>query len=403
MVDISPDNVMVDGDLNVYFIDLEDCFIEAFQNKASYSIPNAYFSNSDLLDLDIFNQDKHKVGYLIMSVLCSANEMLSMDKTGAITLKIFNEFSRRYSIPNKMYQTILNLICNPSFSLLNRKEYTYPTDQTIYSVSEDYKILLKSLKTAKKDCLSPEEFCGLIYIEHDAATNINVEELSLVNQCLYLIKEVSHTNNLLILERIMSKERELKENLNRFMEEANYSLTDGALAVAYFYLKLYEVTLEKEFLSNTLHILLEINEEGKYISHGKLIPNSKFTCSPYMKYTSGYIRLGLMYLRHKDNDKLKTILKDYLKGIDNNFPKNPSYLNGLSGIADTFIDAYKFYGDASYLNSALDKYTVIRLFKLDNDTYPCNDLEKVSLGFNNGMLGILHFFNNLFSEVEVGI
>ena len=395
LVDISPDNIIITKDLNIYFIDLEDCKINDLgTNNETYKVKNVQYSNSTISELNYYQQDKQKIGYLIMSILCSANELLPIDPTGELTLKVFNEFSYRYDIPSKIYEVVLNLIYNRDFDGHNSHTFNVKIEESI-NLLEDINNLEESINKIYMHNPILSDFCGLTYMEYSQEKIDNIENLSLINQSICILKNYVTDRNPKILDLILKKDAALKIDLEHKFTENKYSLSEGVLAYAYFYIKLYECTNNEKFLENTFDILMKLYDKSIKTHYGRLIPNSAYTYSPYLNYTSGLIRVGLMYLNHRKNNDLENIIKEFLKGVDCNFPKNPSYLNGLAGIADTFLDAYNYWGDNFYLERALYKYHVVRLFQLKNHCYPCNKLSTIIPDFNNGMLGILHFYKRL--------
>ncbi|WP_026906807.1 protein kinase domain-containing protein [Paucisalibacillus globulus] len=418
LVDVSPDNIIIDENLNVYFIDMEDCFTEN-KSKDTYFVPNIQFSNEKLSGLNIFDQDKQKLGYLLMNILCNANTVLAIDRSGKSTLNIFMEFIKRYSIPPRIYKLIYNLIYNPSVDLRNPSRscnldpYLGKTIVDTSNVLADYLELTETINNQKYVIIKEQEpyfypsneireFCGYTYYSADYQLEVDFGALSNVNKGIVLLKAFHVSPAKSILNKILDLEVAIQKESESFLTNKKYSLSNGALAVAFFYIRLYEATKNPEFVDKSTAILLSIDENGLETGYGKLIPNSNNTCSPYLNYSAGFIKVAFLILNHNRTLKLERVTKEYLKGIDHNFPNNPSYLYGLSGIADTFLDAYLYFKDKDYLTSAMDKFSVIRLFKFEIGSfhvYPSNHFQ-IDFSFNSGMNGISHFYKRLLKVYE---
>lgn len=384
--DISPSNIIIDQINKISFIDLEDSF---FLNDLplTYIVKNEVFSNENIDTLDFKSQDKQKLGYLIISVFCSANETLTYDKTGIVCKNVFNNFCESYQITDTVRDSIIELIENP------RKVNLYLLSKKLNRSNwlNDKKIKPSKNFIDPQNILENNSFYSdVLFLENDIF-NSNFSYIEYVLFKKYNLKNLSRKVCISKKERLlidMSTNKKISLNLN-----------SGALYVLREFLFLYHTTKDKTILKHAKDLIIAIDKQSLLSPNGKMLPNSEYSLSPYVEHSAGFIKICILFSKYYYDESILNIIKEYITAIDNDFPKNISYSLGLSGIADTYLDAYELLQEPGYLESSIRKYNVLLLYakKEQNNKYsfPSSNFKNSSNEFTKGTQGILYYILHL--------
>lgn len=186
----------------------------------------------------------------------------------------------------------------------------------------------------------------------------------------------------------------------------NSGLFSGNAGVSYYLLKLYKQTNNERYLkiaeNNLVYIINKHNSELNRMNIRKMIGEGDF--SPYLADGSaGFAKAVLELLKHRKNQLLIDTSRSLLAACKLKFTSNPSMSIGLSGLGLILLDAYKQLGDAEYLNSAVEVFKGIQLFKVDYNRasyYPSTSMLKISTDLLHGEAGILYFLDKLYKELD---
>lgn len=384
--DISPNNIIIDQMNNVSFIDLEDSFF-LNEDPLEYVVKNEIFSNRNIDVLDAKSQDKQKLAYLIISIFCSANETLIYDKTGTICKNVFCYFCESYQIADDVRESIIELVENPNkvdlgpLSKRLSKSTWFSDEESKYPRSfVDPKHILKNRSFYSEVSL----------LEQD----VNDSSFSYIEHTLFQKYNLQYFNR---SECIAEKERLMTEiSMNKKVE---INLSTGALHTVRELLFLYHTTQDGTILNHIKDLILAIDSQSLSSLNGKMLPNSDTSLSPYVEHTAGFIKVCILFSKYCYDESVLKIIKEYIKAIDNDFPKNISYGFGLSGIADTFLDAYELLKDPIYLESSIRKYNVLLLYakkeQYNDYSFPSGDFKSNSNEFAKGTQGVLYYILHL--------
>ena len=121
-----------------------------------------------------------------------------------------------------------------------------------------------------------------------------------------------------------------------------------------------------------------------YLGKFNLVEDENKNAIPYIYHSAGFAKAIMKYLMYDFDNSLFLMLEKVLDAIDRNFPKEFCYSNGLSGIADTLLEAYKVTKQTKYLISTNKKKNLI-----------VNLSKEKSNSFSFGTEGINYFLYNL--------
>lgn len=384
--DISPNNIIVSKDYRITFVDLEDSYF-LDENPLKYIVHNNIFSTSNINNLSPKDQDKQKLGYLFISIFCSANETLKFDSSGFMCQCIFSHFFERYNLNNMVKEKVLDLVNFPQKTDL----------ESLLEVLSSQKWISRENKPISNSFIPPEEI--LSHVSFSSEVNFlkkSICESGLTIAEYYLFKECSP------IENCLDEWESTKNNyLNSISNgtDVSLSLESGELSKLRDLLFIYSISKDFRILTHIRDLIVLIDKQAHPTPTGRLLPNSSFTLSPYINYSAGFVKLCILFIKVHYDEEIVLLVKEYLKALDNDFPRNPSYAYGLSGIADTFLDAYDLFGEDKYLQASIRKYNVLLLFmkKAENHqlSFPSRQLEQTSNDFKEGTLGILYYILHL--------
>ncbi|KYC90329.1 hypothetical protein B4102_3837 [Heyndrickxia sporothermodurans] len=221
------------------------------------------------------------------------------------------------------------------------------------------------------------------------------------------LKDETFLKTAIFIEKKIRELILIKNELNNNIAEGNLGLIDGLAGISYFYTSLYECTSNNKYLEISNTIISIIVSQRKKLFKGSLIPIKRDSniLSPYISHgAAGLIKVIIQYLKHsQEKSCYEDVLLSLLDGIDTKFVSNPSYFYGLSGIGDTFIDAYNYFKEGTYLEKAYEIFKSLQLFKVKFDGhyyYPGEDLMNLGLDFEKGLSGILYFYSKLQKTID---
>lgn len=346
--DISLNNFLIDDNSNIFFIDTDSSFLSTGNLK--YVVSTTYFTDSTLLKEQTgITIDKKRLGYLIIDLTCSANDLLVIDPTGQQTKHLFLKFCYLYNFI-ELYSFVSELL---SWKELQIEEGAH---------------IIKSLR----------------------------DEINFINNYMNCSSNITTSVKKYKPENINKIFRNIENNLKGDLPKLSES------DLNYIQAHLTTFNSEKKY-RKSFHLLLEKMYIKVLESEKKLFLNDQNNFSPYVNCTAGLIQVTIKYLDYYYDEKIALFCKELIESIDMTFVRNPSYKYGLSGIADTFLLAYSFYNEDIYLKKAVSKYTIIREFKnvsTNGWLYPDYHLKSDDGNFNTGIEGILYFYKQLYNILE---
>jgi serine/threonine protein kinase len=218
---------------------------------------------------------------------------------------------------------------------------------------------------------------------------------------------------LILINKILKNKKELNEKIYF----SNYvGLANGQAGIALLFLYFYKLTNNNYFLELAIKtILFDLSFEISTNSGKKGFPYStknKFV-SPYLEYGIAGIAKVLYeinnYLHFDQNYKLylndfSDRLKEYESSVLFFNISSPTYFVGLAGILDFLCDIKSHYCTSMF--SLLNNFIVYTKYGL---SFPSEMLRYISLGFGDGISGILYVIykylifqeseNNHFSDI----
>lgn len=347
--DISLNNFLIDNNSNIFFIDTDSSFLNTENLK--YVISTTDFTDSSLLkEQNGVMIDRKRLGYLIIDLTCSANDLLVIDPTGQQTQHLFLKFCYLYNFI-ELYSFVSELLSWKDPLL----------------IEED----ISPMKSLKGEINIINNYMNSSSIVTTSVQKRNLENINKIFQNI--------ENNLKgDLPKLSESDLDyIQEHLTTFNREKKYR-------------EVFLLLLEKMYIR-----VLETEK--------KLFLNDQNNLSPYVNCTSGLVQVTIKYLNSHYNKRIAILCKKLIESIDITFVRNPSYKYGLSGIADTFLLAYSFYNEDIYLKKAVSKYTIIKQFKNVSNTgwiYPDYQLTSDDGNFNTGIEGILYFYNHLYNILK---
>lgn len=181
----------------------------------------------------------------------------------------------------------------------------------------------------------------------------------------------------------------------------------GQSGVALFLLRLHQLLGDKKPLQHGESALLFDLDQGEYVERGVMSFRYNGTLDPYVEVGSAGIAKVL--LRYGWIDQARPLLND----LYHKYSVLSGYLFGISGIIDTFVDAYLFTKEADYLSRLrrpLEGLRVLHLFEPKSSTnfippdkipegmaVPGEGLLRVSCDFGTGCAGTLRVLHRLTS------
>jgi len=341
--DISENNILITADFRPIFIDLEDAYFLDENVSVRFDIANQYFEDNKKEKLLDFKKDTHKLGYLLMSMLSNSNSLLKKDTSGEQALSSFLYFCKLYRIDPNLFQMIKLMISgnynniDELSELIERIEYPYK-----YNLDEFEDISInKPIVFNEGKIVSIDSFGLSLLIYCD-----NYIDKKILNIELSILEKLFEEDNLIEINRIISSK-----------EFVGPSLDGGRLEEIYIYIYLLVKT-------NDIKYLTMIKEKIKcfsdtYLGKFNLVEDENKNAIPYIYHSAGFAKAIMKYLMYDFDNSLFLMLEKVLDAIDRNFPKEFCYSNGLSGIADTLLEAYKVTKQTKYLISTNKKKNLI--------------------------------------------
>lgn len=420
--DISDTNVIITSNYEIRYIDLEQSkIIPKHVEKIDFFYRTLGYYKDDINCLTVQEQDKQQFGFLLLSFYTKSNYFLLTDKTSMSTMNMFiNLVAKDYNIPNDILFIILSLIYEPNVKLdslikhINNENANYkkllPKFDNIKHISDLYISNNEVCSSAPDYAFTNEYLFGNKF-------NLNVQENCLLEQALlnYNSTIMNEDNFMLTNGKALAyiqkenKKNELELELIEYLENKNIEtneplgLLEGPLAVIY---ALSFAKKDSKYLPRikrivTEYIQLYLNEyltKGEYPMHLYIKFNQHMVSTYVENGTAGLVKV-LIRLKKIGLDYTKEIvnLSDMLSNIT--FTQNASYMTGMSGIADTLLDAYLYTNDIKYFTSAKNILNKIPYYIIEIDKkyfITSNDFFSVGQDFsygNRGVIGVYRRFN----------
>ncbi|MFA9413559.1 hypothetical protein ACERC8_02815 [Streptococcus sp. E29BA] len=300
--DIHPDNLLIDGAGELYFVDLEYLYQEGDKPLSGIYHDIAL---KEWNGLDGKVADCHKVANLLL--YCLARLQVKKASELKTNLRILHHLLENYGIKTDL-----------------RGFFSY-----LLSPNANIKTARNLLRMLKMDTV-PADFS----YELDA-TALNKEELTGPS----FLSRVSLLNDTFAIYQVSLAQKEL---FRYQVDTASlYGLT-GLLGS----LILLKDDLPDELLSYGLD---KVQSALVKTTSGEVLSIGNNCASPYIdKGNAGYIQ-GLMYL---DKERYLLNIIKLADTIDFEFAQRPGYNDGMLGIADTLLDVYTLVPDIKYLNTS---------------------------------------------------
>lgn len=185
------------------------------------------------------------------------------------------------------------------------------------------------------------------------------------------------------------------------LEEQSYGLLYGATGVALSLLYGYVVFKDENYKTTSeklLRIELEHLKQSEYDDTIYLPYSNKMQrLSPYWaKGNAGLVAVLTRYSAITKNDITDGKFPLILQGMDITFSVGAGQFYGMSGLAETYIDLYKYTGQKNYLTKAKSFLPKINLYMM-NDEYRLIDskTQLCSVSVEDGSKGVFLLYRRI--------
>ncbi|KLI75287.1 MULTISPECIES: class III lanthionine synthetase LanKC N-terminal domain-containing protein [Lacticaseibacillus] len=363
--DVSLENLMIDERGKITFIDAEASNALNSSPFVYTNTPEFNDSRTPLSKLTPEEIDNKRLGYVLIDLVCSANDLLKIDSTGRQTKQVFERFCELYSFPE----------------------------------------LLKIVAHLENWNMSKTNYLGHFVKAHEVTSEINEitafaksHQLKLPKKQLYEFCSISQIND--VLDHLQEK----------FANEKSFEFNEldahDLLNITQNLLQSEDPISHKKFLSLLVFLLRRMKANGRNFSGTPhyLFTNEAGNYSPYIASSGAVLLSSLKFLKQHQDAELINLVKEILPSFDGSIARNVSYLYGLSGIADLFLNAYEVFGDHRYLLSTMAKFRVIQSFRAvssDSWLYADKSLHPNFGTYTNGTPGILAFYQHLQRVLQI--
>lgn len=363
--DVSLDNFVIDRNEKITFIDAEASNTVKSPLLTQTNTPDYNDDHMLIDDLTLIEIDNKRLGYMLIDLVCSANDLLRVDPSGKQTRKVFERFCQIYNFVN-LWDLVATLEGwklandNCTLSTVSVSEITSEIEEiTTFASTQHYGIM-------------PDH-------EYPRFNIVQVEDV---------LKNL-HT-------------RIIKRNSNFFTKVD----AEDLLNVTENTIRIRSPKLQKELQTLVYFLLRRLKNNGReyYGNQHYLFTNESGNYSPYLVSSGAVLFASLSSLKHFPDKKIIRLVKEILPSFDASVVRNVSYSYGLSGIADLFLTAYEILGDQYYLHSAITKFRVIQSFKAVSPNcrwlYIDKSLQPKFGHYDDGTPGILAFYRHLLNVLQ---
>lgn len=407
--DISANNVLIDKDNHINFIDLSQSkhFDKISSKYKFYRTPSFYDKRTQFLSPK--KQDIQQLGYLIMTMFTRSSMFLEIDPSGKTSFEHFRKYMLTYQIPDIFIKIVRKLIFNtPSnltkiISQLNKYKfkfipYQFRTESLNFDLNSFSNSLKKSIYTFKIDNQSFSFENNKINFENNLIFSDDLTKL----KWAYLQSSVKITLSSSERNKLFFSLKNLNVMMKNIEQHSNLRKVEFSKILSLIFCSIQNIqnkndeNLVYSVLSKTLKAF---KFENKSILSYRMSYDSNCV-SPYLKTGLAGVLLNLLHFKIKtgrhDFDKLLVKIANNLKLYL--MPKNGSLSEGLGGIIYT-LNLYKHV----FNTSRLDKYIIAMLNRLPLYTMNANNnvylisssFDQFSLNFPNGNEGITWLLNDV--------
>lgn len=342
--DISLDNILVNDHNEIKLIDFEISYLVGESKKLN--IINSVYKDKKgeiIVIKDPQKQELREVGYMLIDFCCNATKLLSVDPSGKMTQRIFEDFCITYQ--SKKFYSFVSKLLGWDYPRKRKKlRYNY----LFTEIDREIKDIDDYVSKCKKN-----ELKNIIKEKHK---NIKIMN-SLEQEFQRIISQINESNaNNLPVKIIKSDILIIKEIMNSAIKTDEHKLV---------------IKVEK-FIILFLKSVLRTDR--------KLIIDENEFYNPYLNGTAGVIKETIYWINNYPNEEISDLCEELLKYIDFNYAGYSGYSMGLAGIMNTQLEAFDFYQDNKLLESIILKFHSIRLFKNQNSNdwlYPYLCYEEV--------------------------
>lgn len=228
------------------------------------------------------------------------------------------------------------------------------------------------------------------------------------------LNEDSYLNKAVEIAEIISSKaiKESHEKLYWTDEDSNKHIgyLDGSTGIALFFLYLYKIKKDKEYLNTAKKSLnYDLSFVKSYFNNIKSLAFSDeeniTKVSPYLDNGSAGVITVLLRLIKYDLSCEKTYsnyFDDLVLDCQRIYTAYPTFFDGLAGLGNTMLDCYHFTSDIKYKKMALDIADTIKCYEIqincNESCMPGIHLLRSANDFASGTSGILGFIERLVSE-----
>lgn len=433
--DISDTNIIVNMSNQIFFIDLENSINLSKVNKKPKIIGRTPgFFNKNIEKLDLLEQDKQQMGYLLLSLVTKSNFLLTLDPTGDATIGIFLEMVKEYNIPKHLADVVIQLIYNKDIKLdeliiemetCNKKMITF-TKKIRKNSIENLIMSSSHMYLSKKNSYSEPDIAdnsSSIYGEASIEAIYKHKLINFEDILLYNIKnnnEKINTKNISLLNGISNNyiyfyknnedvyilEKELLNFLKNFFEDEDsidLGLFNGALGVVYALI----YTKKKIYQEPTQEFLITFIE--KYVD--KIIfPWNMFMykngkdVSPYLSNgSSGLLKVLIKWKQVFTDDHFDFEINQIADSISKiKYPQSCCFDTGIAGIIESLLDYEECFQTTKYSKSITSFFEQISNFIIEVDKnyfVPSKNFVSAGIDYGGGSGGIISVYKR-FSVIK---
>lgn len=423
--DISPENIILDDNFNIKFIDFDSSY---FENEVICFIQT---SNSDLgiipSELTNKERDNYKVGLMLMGLLTGVNKQTKFDTSCKMSIETFIALANLNDLDESIVTELLHLVypnkhlysTNIKLTLDERQKFTnldklresilktIVLNRKKINIDLDSKNLFSSWETSK---------CLILYkIFDDEAEKHNeqMRQIQILNY-KYITSKISNYEKSKFLKididlnyhNYHENKKQIFQYLDTLKDEAIQS-DDASLVMNY--LSLVNDLLEKNenavYLNEEFKRTVQVTLEKKVLKYKDktYIKHYSFG-SPYISTgNAGFIQELLRNMRILKSDDYVDIVHMLAEGINHKFAKSLGIKHGLAGLAMSNLDIYQYTRDVKFLSRSIDICTTISLYSFTEYgcvVIPSSNFESISYEYHDGLLGYYHLLNKLITIGE---
>lgn len=187
------------------------------------------------------------------------------------------------------------------------------------------------------------------------------------------------------------------------MGDVYSGLAHGAAGIAYFMLKLHQVTGQEQPLSCARALMDYEVASAEHREASVLCRRSAQDPTVYPYWRIGSAGVGSVALRMHaalKDERYADLARKIAHGLRQRYCVYPSNLSGMAGLGNFFVDMHRFTGADEHLNEARRFVDRIMLFALERPAgiaFPGEGLMRTSTDYGTGSSGIGAFIHRIFT------